>query len=184
VLLRTLLTCRTGSAITEAMWHFCVFLNKKHFARPVLYLEGKDVPPVVMVIVTCGEPLDIIMDTVRAALHVDYPHDKLRIVIADDGNAASLKDQVLLLQANHPHLHYTSRSGGKGYKAGNLNNCLRAFVPTLNFEYNWICVLDADMMPEPQILRALLPHATACKGVGMVTTGQVSHWYRGSLWLF
>lgn len=161
------------------MWHFCVFLNKKHFSRPVLYLGGKDVPGVVMVIVTCGEPLDIIMDTVKAALHVDYPPDKLRIIIADDGNEASLKDKVHLLQVNHAHLHYTSRSGGKGYKAGNLNNCLRSFVPTLSFEYDWICVLDADMMPEPEILRTLLPHGIGHKGVGMVTTGQVSHCIKG-----
>lgn len=171
-----MLTSRIGSAITEAMWHYCVFLNKKTFARNVLRLRGTDVPPVVIVIVTCGEPLDIIVDTVRAALDVEYPVNRLRIIVADDGNDVNLRDQVSSFQqAGNAHLSYTSRSGGKGYKAGNLNECLRKFVPALDFAYDWICVLDADMMPEPGILRALLPHAVRRNEVGMVTTGQASH---------
>lgn len=162
------------SQFTEAIWHAIVFVNKQDFVRPVLQLRGSVVPAVVMVIVTCGEPQEIIMDTVRAAVHVDYPHDKLRIIVADDGDSASLRREVTDLQANHSFLHYTSRSGGKGYKAGNLNTCLRSFVPSIGFKFDWICVLDADMIPAFGILRSLLPHALEKDDIGMVTTGQVS----------
>lgn len=170
-----MLTSCIGSAITEALWHYCIFLNKKTFTRPVLRLRGNDVPRVVMIVVTCGEPQEVIADTIQAALNVDYPKDKLRLIVADDGNVISLRDHVSKLQqSGNTHLSYTSRSGGKGYKAGNLNQCLREFLPALDFECEWICVLDADMMPEEHILRALLPHADGRNEVGMITTGQVS----------
>ncbi|KAK5045978.1 hypothetical protein LTR84_008764 [Exophiala bonariae] len=165
-----------SSAITEALWHYCIFLNKKIVACPVLRLRGNHVPPVVMIIVTCGEPLDIILDTIKAALDVDYPKDKLRLIVADDGNDVNLRNHVSQLQhSGNTHLSYTYRVVGKGYKAGNLNECLKKFVPALNFKFEWICVLDADMMPEPHILRALIPHTVNRDEVGMVTTGQ--HFY-------
>lgn len=141
-------------------------------------LVGDNVPGVVIVVVACGEPLDIIMDTVIAACRVDYPSARLRVILADDGNSHLLRDQVNQLTSLFPHLHYTSRDKpayGHGYKAGNINATLRQFVPTLGFAYEWICVLDSDMMPEPQILRALLPHGIQDPQIGMVTTGQVSH---------
>ena len=141
-------------------------------------LIGDNVPGVVIIVVACGEPVDIIMDTVNAACRVDYPSTKLRVILADDGNSHVLRDQVNQLSYQFPHLCYSSRdkpAHGHGYKAGNINATLRQFVATLGFAYEWICVLDSDMMPEPQILRALLPHGIQDPKIGMVTTGQVRH---------
>ena len=169
-----MLTHFVVSQLTEGIWHTVVYFNKVIIVRPAQILRGSVVPAVVMIIVTCGEPEDIIMDTVKAAVYVDYPHDKLRIVVADDGNSPSLRRDVTDLQASYPFLHYTSRSGGQGYKAGNLNTCLSSFVPSIGFNFDWICVLDADMIPAFGILRSLLPHGVEKDEIGMVVTGQVS----------
>ena len=44
--------------------------------RPRLRLTGENVPSVDIIVTCCNEELDIILDTVRAAVELDYPnHD-------------------------------------------------------------------------------------------------------------
>lgn len=165
------------SFLTESLWRLCVAANRDPNQRPVLRLLGDNVPGAVIIIVACGEPVDIIMDTVNAACRVDYPTDKLLVLLADDGNSRVLHEQVKALSKHFPNLHYTSRdkpAKGHGYKAGNINTALQQYVTKIGFAYEWFCVLDADMIPEPHILRTLLPHGIRDPSIGMVTTGQVS----------
>ncbi len=52
--------------------------------KPLRFV-GDDVPLVDIVVPCCNEPLDIIQDTVMGVLALDYPQDKYRLVVADDG---------------------------------------------------------------------------------------------------
>ena len=63
------------------------------------------------------------MDTVKAACVLDYPADRYRIFVCDDGASTELRAAVEAHALVYSHLHYSARIKGpiKDYKAGNLN---------------------------------------------------------------
>lgn len=168
----------TGSTLTETAWRLAVGFIRNPVPRPILRILGDNVPGVEVIIVACGEPKDIVLDTVKAACQIDWPVDKFRVILADDGEDDDLKAQVHGLANQHTNLYYFARYKPEGihhgYKAGNLNSTLRYFGIVQGGLHEFIAVLDADMIPEPGILRALVPHALKDRKVGMVTTAQVS----------
>ena len=123
-------------------------------------MAGEDVPTVDVFITCCGESLEVILDTIRAACALDYPEGRYRVILLDDGNSADLQHQVDILKKAHANLFYTAR-GAKVVthsKAANLNHGL-SFVDNLHKEPSeYVAILDVDMIPMPSLLRALLPH--------------------------
>jgi len=146
-------------------------------ARPRLRVHGTSVPSVDVVITCCNEDIDIIIDTVRAALNLDYPSDRFRVIVADDGDSRQLKDLVLLWRAGNKasNVHYIRRTKtlSDRNKAGNLNNAAKflATLPEGPFEY--IATLDADMIPERHWLRASVPHLLIDDELGFTCPAQV-----------
>ncbi|KAK3372917.1 nucleotide-diphospho-sugar transferase [Lasiosphaeria ovina] len=138
-----------------------------------LRLLGSNVPSVDVIITVCNEKLDIIQDTVRAALHIDYPQHRFRVIISDDGANPSLRDWVEQQQnLGTPNLHYTTRikSGGAratGYKAGNLNHAMSVAYHLPGGRAEYVAGLDADMIPERQWLRAVAAHIVRDRKTGM-----------------
>ncbi|MEM9980830.1 MAG: glycosyltransferase, partial [Cyanobacteria bacterium P01_D01_bin.2] len=69
--------------------------------------------PTVDVFITCyNEPADLVEKTVRAALAMDYPADKLRVYILDDGNAPAMRtmaEQLCLEDLQSPELQRLSQ---------------------------------------------------------------------------
>lgn len=86
-------------------------------------LNGQEVPNVDVLVTTCNEDVDVVLDTVRAACDLDYPADRFRVIVCDDGGSSALRSTITTLVENHTNLFYTSRVKGavKDYKAGNLN---------------------------------------------------------------
>ncbi|OAP58009.1 hypothetical protein AYL99_07099 [Fonsecaea erecta] len=164
------------STILDGSWRIVVGLARDSKPRPTLRILGPNVPGIDVFVVCCGEPDDVVLDTVKAVCKLDWPEDKFRVVVADDGNMESLRLQVEKLQDIHPNLYYYARKKPKdnhGNKAGNLNQTIREFVVDLPGGQNeFLAVFDADMMPEPQFLRALVPHALRDVKIGMVTAAQ------------
>lgn len=142
--------------------------------RKRLRLQGNDdLPRVDVLLPCCGEPVDVIMQTVRAACTLDYPVSQFRVLLLDDGGSALLKKTVLGLQAQWPHLSYHSRGKQSGQvfaKSGNLNYALS----TLQKENppQFCAVLDADSIPSPEFLRATLPHLLQNPASALVSTRQ------------
>ena len=148
--------------------------------RPILSIEGDNVPGVDAFVVCCGEPDDVVMDTVRAACKIDWPAARLRVIVADDGKSSSLREKVEELQAKITNLYYHSRTKyahkHHGNKAGNLNTTLVEFIANTKQGFSEIImVIDADMIPSPEILRTLVPHAVQDPNLAMVTCAQVWH---------
>ncbi|KIY00286.1 uncharacterized protein Z520_03971 [Fonsecaea multimorphosa CBS 102226] len=165
------------SSILDGSWRIVVGLVRDSKPRPTLRILGTNVPGIDVFVTCCGEPDDVVLDTVKAVCKLDWPEDKFRVVVADDGNMESLRLQIEKLQERYPNLYYHARKKptGKnhGYKAGNLNQTMREFVIDLPGGQNdFLAVFDADMMPEPQFLRALVPHALGDIKIGMVTAAQ------------
>ncbi|KAJ6022004.1 nucleotide-diphospho-sugar transferase [Penicillium herquei] len=142
--------------------------------RKRLRLQGtENLPRVDVLLPCCGEPEDVIMETVRAACTLDYPMSQFRVLLLDDGGSALLKKKVSELSSQWPHLSYHSRGRQSGQvfaKSGNLNYA----IGTLQKEDppEFCAVLDADSIPKPEFLRAILPHLLQNPEAALVCTRQ------------
>ena len=78
--------------------------------KPALSRDGW---PTVDVFITCyNEPADMVAETATAALALDYPVDKLRVYILDDGNTPemrSMAEQLCLKDLGSPQLQQLSK---------------------------------------------------------------------------
>lgn len=120
-----------------------------------LRLQGNQVPTADVFVPCCGEDLDVILDTTRAATALDYPYAKFRVVVLDDSDSAEVQTTDIRI----PNVYYTANNvkSNTHSKAGNLNHGLD-FIRTLSgFPSEFIAVLDVDR------LRALLPHILQMK---------------------
>ena len=106
--------------------------------RPVLALpeDRRLWPSVDLVIPTYNEDLSVVRTTVMAALGLDWPRDKLKVFILDDGARASFR-----AFAKEIGVGYIDRHDNRGAKAGNLNHALEQLTGDL------VAVFDCDHIP-------------------------------------
>ncbi|KAL8863506.1 MAG: hypothetical protein Q9178_000187 [Gyalolechia marmorata] len=142
--------------------------------QPLLRLNGDVAPTVDIFITYCGEEIDVLMDTVRATIAIDYPKDSYRVIVLDDSVCANIETEIGKLRAQHKRTYYSKR-GTKPKthtKAGNLNHGLQ-FVSTLpGGASDIVAVLDVDMIPSPHWLRALVPHLLVDSKVALANPPQ------------
>ena len=169
-----LLKSLTAPSIVEDIWRILVRTRRD---RPRLRLIGAQVPTVDIIITVCGEDIEVIMDTVRAACVIDYPRDPFRVVVSDDGVDHNLQECIGMLQKSMPNLHYYTRPKYPGVhhgcKAGNINQAMRHVETLEGGPGEYFAILDADMIPEPQLLRALLAHMVNSPRIAMAIPPQV-----------
>lgn len=112
--------------------------------RPIVEITGvpSDWPMIDVYVPTYNESLDIVRNTVFAAQDMDYPRDRFRVFILDDGR--------------RPEFRAFARSAGCGYltradnlhaKAGNLNAAMKKTDGEL------IAVFDCDHVPTRSFLQ-------------------------------
>lgn len=102
-----------------------------------------------------------LLDSVAA---IDYPRDRLEIQVLDDSTDETVglcQEKVAQLRKRGLEISYIHRDDRRGFKAGALENGLR----TARGEF--IFILDADFVPQPDILLKLIHHFTDGK-IGMV----------------
>lgn len=114
-------------------------------------------------IATYNEPIELVMETARAAARIAYPHTTW---VLDDGA--------------RPELEAAAREAGVGYltrsddwtgkprhaKAGNLNAAL------FETDGEFLLILDADQIPDPLILHRTLGYFADDEKVAVVQTPQ------------
>jgi cellulose synthase (UDP-forming) len=130
-------------------------LASSFFAR-----EQSELPSVDIFIPTYNEPLDVLERTIVGALALDYPKDKLKVYVLDDGR----RDWLKTFCEGRGAIHVT-RTDNAHAKAGNMNNGLR--VSSGDFT----AVFDADFVPYRHFLRRTLPFFTD-ETIGIVQTPQ------------
>ncbi|KAF4548249.1 Hypothetical protein D9617_30g011540 [Elsinoe fawcettii] len=130
--------------------------------RKRLLALGANLPGVDLIIACCGEDIDVILDTVRAALDLDYPSDRFRVTITDDGDSAELRRAIENLQQDElgPVLNYTARikRPDNRNKASNLNHAMEFVSNLSDGDFPFFANLDADMIPEKSFLRSSMAH--------------------------
>jgi len=146
--------------------------------RPHLQLRGDHVPTVDIIITACNEPVDVVLDTTRAAINIDYPTSRFRVIVADDGASRELEDGVTELVKSKPEalLFYTARVKGDDdrHKAGNLNHALKFARSLTGGAAEFVSGLDADMIPMRDMLRAQMPHLLRDPKMGLTCPAAVS----------
>ncbi|ACV74786.1 cellulose synthase catalytic subunit (UDP-forming) [Zymomonas mobilis subsp. mobilis NCIMB 11163] len=112
--------------------------------RPVVPLSGEDeeLPTVDVFIPTYNESMEIVQNTVFAALGMDYPKDRFNVYLLDDGHREEFR-----LFAEEAGCHYLTRNDNLNAKAGNLNAALRKTKGEL------VCIFDCDHVPTRAFLQ-------------------------------
>ncbi len=109
--------------------------------------------PTVAVFVACKNEELVVDGMIRALLSLDYPADKLRIVIVDDASTDSTGVKLDGWAAEDPRLAILHRpEGSSGGKSGALNAALELV------EAEVAVIFDADHEPARNVLRRLVRH--------------------------
>jgi cellulose synthase (UDP-forming) len=130
----------------------------------ILHRRRRTPPPVAsgftvdVFICTYNESLDLVRQTIRRAIAMDYPHETW---LLDDGRRPEAKRL-----AEELGCRYLTRSENTHYKAGNLNHALRHSTADL------VMVLDADHLVSRRFLSRLVGYFRDPR-VALVQTPQV-----------
>jgi poly-beta-1,6-N-acetyl-D-glucosamine synthase len=121
-----------------------IFLMANFFRRPV---KKKPIaPPVTIVIPTFNEEV-VIAEKIENTLHLDYPEDRLQILVCDDASEDRTVDVVKSYAWAGVELSpATTRSG----KVGGLNRALQVATGEI------FVIADADILASPDALRELI----------------------------
>ncbi|MEO2154074.1 MAG: UDP-forming cellulose synthase catalytic subunit [Aquificota bacterium] len=134
-------------------------LNRKII--PITQFKKEELPTVDVFIPTYNEPFEVLAPTVLNALKMDYPKNKFKVYILDDGGtdqkcndpdpekAAQARKRRRMLQefAKKVGAIYLTRKENKNAKAGNINEALKKTNGDL------ILILDTDHIPAKEFLR-------------------------------
>ena len=147
-------------------------------AAPPPYAE----PRVAVLVPTYNEPPGMVRRTLESVLAQDWPHDRLVIVVGDDGHRADVRTMVddlrwsrpgLLLHYHRPPRKHTPERDGDA-KDGNLNSMLGLVVrayPAIEF----VETRDADdLVGDPRFLRLTVGHLVHHPRIAYVQTSKDS----------
>ena len=130
--------------------------------------------PQVAVFVGCKNEELVVDGMLTALLALDYPADRLTLVVVDDGSDDRTGELLDARAALDPRLKVLHRAAGAGGgKSGALNDAL-ALV-----DAEVVLVFDADHEPDPYVLRRLVRHfrdpkVSAVMGRCIIRNGQES----------
>ncbi len=111
--------------------------------------RSEDLSPAVTIIVPCFNEEKTVKNTVKSLLHLDYPKDKLSLILVNDGSKdGTLK--ALNQFKKHPQITILSKENGGKHTAVNL--------ALKNVESELVGCLDADSFVTPGALLKIVPH--------------------------
>ena len=109
-----------------------------------------------------NEPVELVRETVRAAVAIQYPHNTY---VLDDGNSPDMEEAALAEGAFYIVRPDDWAGHERHAKAGNVNSAL------FQTRGEFILILDADQLPAPEILDETLGYFADPK-VALVQTPQ------------
>ncbi|MDP3064583.1 MAG: glycosyltransferase [Chloroflexota bacterium] len=126
------------------------YLGAWQFGMTIWRMKRRGEPPppppdaTVDVFITCyNEPVELVRETVRAAVAIRFPHNTY---ILDDGSSAAMRAMTQEEGAGYIVRSVDWKGRPRHAKAGNLNNALT------QTQGEFLLILDADQIPYPQIL--------------------------------
>ena len=155
--------------------YFIIYLflkNRKRVPQPLA--EFQELPAITMQLPIFNE-IYVVERLLKAVSELDYPRERLQIQVLDDSTdeTREITDScVRRLRARGFDVELIQRSNRVGYKAG----ALEAGLATARGEF--ICILDADFVPQPGLLKSTVHFFTDPK-IGMIQTrwGHINRGY-------
>jgi cellulose synthase (UDP-forming) len=137
------------------------FQTLRPLKRPPLPLEGdpKEWPTVDVLVPTYNEPLHVVRGTVLAAMALDYPSNKMRVLLLDDGRRKEFRDF-----AAQVGVEYVTRDNNAHAKAGNINQALQ------HTSGEFVAIFDCDHVPVRSFLRLTLGWFQRDLNLGLLQT--------------
>ncbi|MDM7489499.1 glycosyltransferase [Rhodococcus sp. GXMU-t2271] len=138
-----LVVAETYSLIDSMLFGLTMWRWRRRAAPPPPP-EGRTVD---VFVTTYNEPVELVLATAEAASRIRYPHETW---ILDDGERPELERAAAELGVRYMTRAASWTNKPRHAKAGNLNNAL------LHTHGEFILVLDADQVPDPEILHRTL----------------------------
>ena len=146
--------------------YFIIYLFLKHRKQPVLPGGHFDDLPKVTVQLPIFNEVYVVERLLKSVSELDYPKDRLQIQVLDD-STDDTRDVTALavaeLQSRGFDVELLHRTDRTGFKAG----ALEAGMASTDNEF--VCILDADFVPAPDLLRKTI-HFFVDPKVGMIQT--------------
>ncbi len=157
-------------------------VNASPLNRPLLTLtdlpDDTPLPSVDVMVPSYNESSELLEVTLRAALQINYPRDKLTVHLLDDGGTdqkiaaptptsaqeARQRRQSLMAMCDRLGVNYITRPRNENAKAGNINHALQYTHGEL------VAILDADHVPTADFLDYTVPWMVKDKEVFLVQT--------------
>jgi cellulose synthase/poly-beta-1,6-N-acetylglucosamine synthase-like glycosyltransferase len=142
------------------LWELCDALGTEHWRRRItpttpLNVPDHELPMVSLHVPAHNEPPDMVIDTLRSLLRLDYPRYEV-IVIDDNTDDESLWRPVEAWCARHG-VKFAHLDNWPGYKSGALNYALRQLTSA---DAEVIGIIDSDYQVQPGWLRRCAPAFT------------------------
>jgi cellulose synthase (UDP-forming) len=116
-------------------------------------------PQVDIFIPTYNEPLDLVRRTVVAAMELEWPREKLRVVLLDDGGRAEFRAFV-----EQEGVDYVARAEHHHAKAGNINHAL------IGSHAAFVAIFDCDHVPTRDFLLMTMGWMLKDEKIGLLQT--------------
>jgi cellulose synthase/poly-beta-1,6-N-acetylglucosamine synthase-like glycosyltransferase len=117
-------------------------------------------PSVTIQIPTFNEP--VALRCIESCLNLDYPKDKLQIIVGDDSTNPEVSKLINGFAKKHKRVKVTRRGSNKGFKAGNLNHMLKFSNGEI------IVIFDSDYKPSKKFLKKIVRPFVEDEKVGCV----------------
>ncbi len=131
------------------VFFFITFLENR---KKIVVRNGKinlKFYPSVTIAVPCFNEAETIYDTVQSLLNLNYPQDKLKIVIVDDGSTDGTWEAISAFK-NHPNIEILRKENGGKHTA--LNLVLERTTT------DFFSCLDADSFAHPEALARIMSY--------------------------
>jgi cellulose synthase (UDP-forming) len=116
-------------------------------------------PTVDVYIPTYNEPMAVVRATVLAAIAMDWPRDKMKVWLLDDGRREEFRQF-----ADACGVGYITRNNNAHAKAGNLNNAMT------QTDGEFVCIFDCDHVPTRAFLQMTMGWLVAEPNIALVQT--------------
>ncbi|PDO87122.1 UDP-forming cellulose synthase catalytic subunit [Kosakonia sacchari] len=116
-------------------------------------------PSVDIFVPTYNEDLNVVKNTIYASLGIDWPKDKLKIWILDDGGREEFRQF-----AKSVGVEYIARTTHEHAKAGNINNALK------HAKGEFVSIFDCDHVPTRSFLQMTMGWFLKEKNLAMMQT--------------
>lgn len=120
-------------------------------------------PTIDIFLPVCGESMSLLREVWHAVDNIDYPKDKLNILVLDDHQE---RDEVKRLAKEFKYQYHARPNKGEMKKAGNLK---------YGYEHSksdYIAIFDADCAPHKDFFKELVPYMAGDEKIAIVQSPQ------------